>query len=671
MAESSTSTDSWAGVGVEVGTDGDTCSIVSDSSTDTTATSVLNDCGSCQDLEDSELLLPLPPAAHNGQRGGEVGVGVGVGMGMAESNVELFGVQLEVTLRLLEAERRKLSVLQRELGHQLTAGHGPHKKRQTEPLEKNIQRIQQQYEQLDIEYRAAALTAIKRSSLIKRSSRSQPAIGLKHLPKPRPTIFGTIAVDKLPADEKRKRQTVGPQMLSLSQMFDMAGSGYVGNSDHFPSHQALIFQNGNLLSGSLESLIQHLVPTADYYPDRTYIFAFLLSSRLFIHPHQLFAEVCQLCVYQQNLTNDAINRDALGKFGPHIVRLISEWTELFPYDFRDERMMKHMRDLTQRVITIYPELRKDISAVMHALVTRLSKLDTYEMTLSKLGSESLQKSQTQAIPTTDMMEVCPSPVVLAQQLTHIELERLSMIGPEEFIQAFCKERIESETFDDMKTTHNLESYVQWFNHLSYVVASEICSHLKKKNRVRMLEYFIDVAKECINLGNFNSLMAIIAGMNMNPVARLKKTWAKVNTAKFEILEHQMDPSNNFGSYRSSLKAAMWRAQCATNDRERVVIPFFSLFVKDLYFLNEGCTNRQPDGNINFEKCWLLAKQVSDLIAWQQVECPYEKNNKVMTYVQTLPVFSETTLSLASYECEPPENNFERERHKQLKSQAGL
>ena len=33
------------------------------------------------------------------------------------------------------------------------------------------------------------------------------------------------------------------------------------------SRQALIFQNGNLLSGSLESLIQHLVPTADYYPD--------------------------------------------------------------------------------------------------------------------------------------------------------------------------------------------------------------------------------------------------------------------------------------------------------------------------------------------------------------------------------------------------------------------
>lgn len=508
---------------------------------------------------------------------------------------------------------------------------------------------------------------------LRKSSRSQPAIGLKHMQKPRPTIFGTIAQDKTPAEDKKKnRQSVGPQMLTLSQMFDMAGSGYMGPNDRFSNDQALIFQNGNLLSGSLESLIQHLVPTADYYPDRTYIFAFLLSSRLFVRPHQLFSQVCQLCVYQQNLTQERISRDSLGKFGPHIVRLIGEWTELFPYDFRDERMMKHMRDLTQRVISIYPELRKDISAVMHALLSRLARLDTYENSLTKLSSECLQKSQTQVVPTTDIMEVCPSPLMLAQQLTHIELERLSMIGPEEFVQAFCKNGNDSETsYEDLKTTHNLESYVHWFNHLSYMVASEICSHLKKKNRVKMLEYFIDVAKECINLGNFNSLMAIIAGMNMNPVARLKKTWAKVNTAKFDILEHQMDPSNNFGSYRSCLKAAMWRSQCATDDRERVVIPFFSLFVKDLYFLNEGCSNKQPDGNINFEKCWLFAKQISDLIAWQQVECPYEKSNKVMNYVLTLPVFSETTLSLASYECEQPENSYDRERHKQLKAQAGL
>jgi len=46
---------------------------------------------------------------------------------------------------------------------------------------------------------------------------------------------------------------------------------------------------------------------------------------------------------------------------------------------------------------------------------------------------------------------------------------------------------------------------------------------KKKTRVRVVEYWIEVAKECFNIGNFNSLMAIIAGLNMSPVTRLKKT----------------------------------------------------------------------------------------------------------------------------------------------------
>jgi len=69
-------------------------------------------------------------------------------------------------------------------------------------------------------------------------------------------------------------------------------------------------------------------------------------------------------------------------------------------------------------------------------------------------------------------------------------------------------------------------------------------------------------------------------------------WSKVQSiSQFSILEHQMDPSSNFTSYRSTLKAAMWRSAGATDERQRIVIPFFSLLVKDLYFLNEGCSNK--------------------------------------------------------------------------------
>lgn len=46
---------------------------------------------------------------------------------------------------------------------------------------------------------------------------------------------------------------------------------------------------------------------------------------------------------------------------------------------------------------------------------------------------------------------------------------------------------------------------------------------KKKQRVRIIEYWIETARECFNIGNFNSLMAIIAGLNLAPIGRLKKT----------------------------------------------------------------------------------------------------------------------------------------------------
>ena len=48
----------------------------------------------------------------------------------------------------------------------------------------------------------------------------------------------------------------------------------------------------------------------------------------------------------------------------------------------------------------------------------------------------------------------------------------------------------------------------------------------------------------------------------------------------------MDPSSNFLSYRTTLKAAISRSEGATDQRQRIIIPFFSLLVKDLFVVNE-------------------------------------------------------------------------------------
>ncbi|GJQ79378.1 hypothetical protein Trydic_g16237 [Trypoxylus dichotomus] len=74
---------------------------------------------------------------------------------------DLFGVQLEVTSLLLEAERRKLAVLQKELQVALEEGGSiKAKEHQKQELLIAIARIQSQYDHLDKEYREHALGAL-------------------------------------------------------------------------------------------------------------------------------------------------------------------------------------------------------------------------------------------------------------------------------------------------------------------------------------------------------------------------------------------------------------------------------------------------------------------------------------------------------------------------------
>lgn len=41
-----------------------------------------------------------------------------------------------------------------------------------------------------------------------------------------------------------------------------------------------------------------------------------------------------------------------------------------------------------------------------------------------------------------------------------------------------------------------------------------------------------------------------------------------------------------------------------------------------------------------QKFWELAKQVMEFMTWKKVECPFERDRKILQYLLTAPVFSE-------------------------------
>lgn len=78
-----------------------------------------------------------------------------------------------------------------------------------------------------------------------------------------------------------------------------------------------------------------------------------------------------------------------------MVQLLAEWTGIFPYDFRDERMMSHVKSITQKIAAVDAGIRQEVSNFLQNLLLRLTALERYEEGLARLAKEPSTEQLTQ------------------------------------------------------------------------------------------------------------------------------------------------------------------------------------------------------------------------------------------------------------------------------------
>jgi len=186
----------------------------------------------------------------------------------------------------------------------------------------------------------------------------------------------------------------------------------------------------------------------------------------------------------------------------------------------------------------------------------------------------------------------------AHQLTLVDFERFTAIHPSEFVIRLWE--------GAGSRTRNLTQMIMWSNRISYFTATEICIQPDLKKRARLLESFIKVAKECHRVQNFNSLMAVLSGLNNSSVRRLKRTWALITPKALKELgqlEEVMAGTHNFGKYREVL------ARIEAEEDSGPCIPFLGLILRDLTFLNDGNPKKFKGGLYNFTKL----RRVSEIV----------------------------------------------------------
>ena len=156
-----------------------------------------------------------------------------------------------------------------------------------------------------------------------------------------------------------------------------------------------------------------------------------------------------------------------------------------------------------------------------------------------------------------------------------------------------------------------------------------------------------VAHVLRSLNNYNTMMAILAGINSAPILRLGATRKSVAGReiwdRIEELEALMSSEKSFGSYRSALRASS--GPCIpylyvplTNSPNHVqppnkhISPLSGVFLRDLLYMDEANKDRRSDKTINLVKFLLIGDTLEMIQGFQRRAYPFVKDLAVLEVI---------------------------------------
>jgi hypothetical protein len=162
------------------------------------------------------------------------------------------------------------------------------------------------------------------------------------------------------------------------------------------------------------------------------------------------------------------------------------------------------------------------------------------------------------------------------------------------------------------------------------------------------------------MNNFQVVMAIYCGLNMQAIQRLRKTWkgvGKEHIALLKELDQLFEATENYKHYRTQLRQAI--------DENRPVLPFQGVYLKSLVFIEEN-HDKTERGLVNVEKLEMLFKVLNELRMCQRYPFPFPEVPEIQDYLTNLEAMSDDELYKNSKQCEESSNETPNHLRKSVK-----
>ncbi|XP_063000634.1 ral guanine nucleotide dissociation stimulator isoform X2 [Elgaria multicarinata webbii] len=374
-------------------------------------------------------------------------------------------------------------------------------------------------------------------------------------------------------------------------------------------------------AGSLEKLVEYLV-SAFKGNDSTYVTIFLCTYRAFATTKQVLDLLLNRYGKLHLQANGQHPRHAVDErqeLKNTISSILGAWLDQYSEDFRKPPDFACLKQLIFYVQHNIPG--SDLERRARILFTQFQHQGRAEAEADVVDHASctLRLDEENGLSEGKLEFLTFSPEMAAEQFTLMDAELFKKVVPYHCLGCIWSQR-DKKGKEHLAPT--IRATVSQFNSVTNCVIATCLGDrtLKPQHRAKVVERWIEVARECRILKNFSSLRAILSALQCNAVHRLKKTWDEVSRESFrtfhELSEIFSDENNHslsrellikegtskFATLEINPKRAQKRQQ---QQREMGVmqgtIPYLGTFLTDLVMLDTAMKDYLEGGLINFEK----------------------------------------------------------------------
>eukprot|EP01094_Clydonella_sp_ATCC50884_P029750 TRINITY_DN9432_c0_g1_i1.p1 TRINITY_DN9432_c0_g1~~TRINITY_DN9432_c0_g1_i1.p1 ORF type:complete len:1120 (-),score=371.40 TRINITY_DN9432_c0_g1_i1:107-3226(-) len=379
--------------------------------------------------------------------------------------------------------------------------------------------------------------------------------------------------------------------------------------------------------GSLNKLVHRLVtppPTEahqalhDTYD--LYMNMFFLTYRAFVDPEELLDRITAFFSPPPGLVEAEAELliPPFSSMQNAVCKLLVHWFNHHFNDFNTKKtLLTKLREFVDKAFEQYERAKRKVKKVGGE-----KEQSAVPYLRSLIEKKSAKGTYTSMFDSTIMVHNPPPPIIPSswRGVTFFELDELEIARQLSIEQFHIYVMIQPLEFQNLawskaKLKHRAENLLQLievFNTFSSKVATAILTTPTLKKRKLVVEKFVRVAHNLVELNNFNMAMSILSAFNAASVHRLKFTFEGLGKKAAKMLADLQELMSSEQAYKNIRKAvASAQPPC---------IPFLGVYLTDLTFVEDGNPDKVK-GLINFRKRQLEYDVIVKILRFQKKSYP--------------------------------------------------